>query len=136
MELIPKPVQGTLKRYWRRQRYQRLHGSKPVRKNVKITRFGGSPRRRVWRIRAVPKLRLKNFSPSKLWTKIKNAYMNMMVSLAGNVGSLNTSSVFGDKRIPKERQVSHVVYSTEEVENRLILEIYKALLASRELSTK
>lgn len=62
--------------------------------------------------------------------------MNMMVSLAGNVGSLNTSNVFGGKRIPKERQVSHVVYSTEEVENRLILEIYKALLASRELSTK
>ncbi|KAF3972994.1 hypothetical protein ACB098_01G183300 [Castanea mollissima] len=136
MELIPKPVQGTLKRYWRRQRYQRLHGSKPVRKNVKITRFGGSPRRRVWRIRAVPKLRLKNFAPLKLWTKIKNAYMNMMVGLAGNVGSLNTSNVFGGKRIPKERQVSHVVYSTEEVENRLILEIYRALIASRELSTK
>ncbi|KAL0015366.1 hypothetical protein SO802_002435 [Lithocarpus litseifolius] len=99
MELIPKPVQGTLKRYWRRQRYQRLHGSKPVRKNVKITRFGGSPRRRVWRIRAVPKLRLKNFTPLKLWTKIKNAYMNMMVSLAGNVGSLNTSNVFGGRRL-------------------------------------
>ena len=62
--------------------------------------------------------------------------MNMMVSLAGNVGYLNTSNIFGGKRVPKARQVSHVVYSTEEVESRIILEIYKALLASRELNAK
>ena len=136
MDLIPKPNQGSLKRYWRRQQYQRLHGSKSSRKNVKVTRFGAGSPRRVWRIRAVRKLRFKIFSPFKLWTKLKNTYMNMMVSLAGNVGYLNTSNIFGGKWVPKARQVSHVVYSTEEVESRIILEIYKALLASRELNAK
>ncbi|XP_059451289.1 uncharacterized protein LOC132182106 [Corylus avellana] len=131
MELIPKPIKGSLKRYWRRQRYQRLHGSKTSRKNVKIVRLGDSPSR-VWRLRAIPKLRLKIVSPLRLWIKLKNAYMNTMLSLAGNVGHLSSSNVFGGRRIPKARQVS-LKYSSEEIENRLIIEIYKAL-ASRELT--
>lgn len=57
--------------------------------------------------------------------------MDMMIHLAGNVGSLNTSKTFGGKRIPKARQVEAVVYSSREVEERLVLEIYKALAASR-----
>lgn len=52
--------------------------------------------------------------------------MNMMLNLAGNVGYLSTGNVFGEKRIPKARQAP-VVYSSEEVERRLIFEIYKAL---------
>jgi hypothetical protein len=95
-------------------------------------RLGDSPAGRVWRIRAVPKLRLKIGSPLKLWTKLKNAYMNTMLSLAGNVGHLSNNNVFGGKRIPKARQVP-LAYSFEEIENRLIVEIYKAL-ASRELT--
>jgi hypothetical protein len=134
MELIPKPIQGSLKRYWRRQRYQRLHGSKRIRKNVKTMRLGDGPGR-GWRIRALPKLRLKIGSPLKLWTKLKNAYMNTMLSLAGNVAHLSSSNtnVFGGKRIPKARQPVPLNYSFEEIENRLVIEIYKAL-ASRELT--
>jgi hypothetical protein len=131
MELIPRPIKGRLKRYWRRQRYERLHGSKRSRKNVQIVRLGGSPSR-VWRMRAIPKLRLKIVSPFRLWTKLKNAYMNTMLSLAGNVAHLSSSNVFGARRIPKARQVP-LNYSFEEIENRLIIEIYKAL-ASRELT--
>ncbi|QHN86827.1 uncharacterized protein DS421_16g549680 [Arachis hypogaea] len=35
--------------------------------------------------------------------KLKNVYMNFMLRLAGNIGSLNTQNnvVFGGKRIPK-----------------------------------
>lgn len=136
MELIPKPIQGSVKRYWRRQQYQRLHGSKPIRRNMKVMRFGDSPPRRVWRIRsAIPKLRWKIVSPFKIWAKLKNAYINMMVNLAGNVGYLNTANVFGAKRIPKGRRQGPSAYSVEEVENRLIFEIYKVLQASRQLST-
>ncbi|KAF5457480.1 hypothetical protein F2P56_021580 [Juglans regia] len=136
MELIPKPIRGSLKRCWRRQQYQRLYGSKTNRRNMKVMRFGDSPRR-VWRIRsAIPKLRWKIGSPFKIWAKLKNAYINMMVNLAGNVGYLSTTNVFGGKRIPKGRQgAAAAVYSVEEVENRLIFEIYKVLQASRELST-
>ncbi|XP_041002367.1 uncharacterized protein LOC121248076 [Juglans microcarpa x Juglans regia] len=136
MELIPKPIQGSLKRCWRRQRYQRLHDSKTSRKNLKITRLGDrGARRRGWRIRAIPKLRWKIGSPLKLWSMLKNTYINMMVNLAGNVGYLNTANVFGAKRIPKGRRQGPSVYTVEEVENRLIFEIYKVLQASREVST-
>ena len=57
-----------------------------------------------------------------------------MNNLASKVGSLNTESVFGGKRIPKARQGEKVVYSNEEIENRLVLE--KILVASgRDISS-
>ncbi|KAJ8761256.1 hypothetical protein K2173_001312 [Erythroxylum novogranatense] len=132
MELLSKPFPGTWKRYWRRKRYQRIDGA-GSRKNTKTLRLGGPKPRRVWKIKAV-KLRLRLFSPLKLWNKLKNAYVDMMLSLAGNAGYLSSDNVFGSKRIPKARQVIPVVYSNEEVENRLIYEIYKALEATRDLA--
>ncbi|EOY04092.1 hypothetical protein QUC31_017416 [Theobroma cacao] len=133
MELLQKTFPGTLKRYWRRRQYQRLNGEVvKSRKNVKVTRIGAGSRR-FWRVKAIPKLRWKIASPVKLLTKLKNAYVNMMISLAGNVGSLNTENTFGGKRIPKARQVP-VVYSSNEFDQRLVYEIYKALVATRELS--
>ncbi|CAK7344233.1 unnamed protein product [Dovyalis caffra] len=132
MELAPTSFYGSWKRYWRRKRYQRLDGAITARKNMKVARFGGSPRR-VWKIKAVPRLRiLKNIaSPFKLLRKLKNAYVNMMLSLAGNVDGTN---VFGNKRVPRGRQVK-AIYPSEAFEKRLIYEIYKNLLATRELST-
>ena len=131
MELIPKPLHRNLNRYWRRRRYQRLDGAVNGRKKVQVTRFhGGPPPSRKWGVRATRRLRIMGLSlsqsPVKLWTKVKNAYINMMLSLAGNVGELNTNNVFGGKRIPKSRQIP-VVYSGGEIEDKLIFEIYKAL---------
>lgn len=133
MELLPKASYGNLKRYWRRRRYQRLEGTTQSRKNLKITKFGGTGPNRKWKIKALPKLRiLRPFrSPLKLLTKIKNSYMEMMINLAGNVGTLNTSTTFGGKRVPKARKSDAIVYSSHQVEERLVLEIYKALVASR-----
>ncbi|XWS47600.1 hypothetical protein CRYUN_Cryun14cG0166000 [Craigia yunnanensis] len=132
MELLQKPFPATLKRYWRRRQYQKLN-SEVInnRKNVKVTRMGGGSRR-FWRIKAIPKLRWKIASPIKLLTKLKNVYMNMMMSLAGNVGYLNNDNTFGGKRIPKARKV-HMAYSNSEFEERLVYEIYKNLIATREL---
>lgn len=133
MELLRKPIPGSLKRYWRRKQYQRLNGEViKNKKNVKVTRIRGGSRR-FWRIKAIPKLRWKIASPIKLLTKLKNAYMNMMINLAGNVGHLNTDNTFGGKRIPKARKVP-IAYSSNEFNERLVYEIYKALVATRELS--
>ncbi|KAF3444312.1 hypothetical protein FNV43_RR14002 [Rhamnella rubrinervis] len=134
MELLPKKSYGNLKRIWRRRRYQRIEDETRIRKNVKVTRFGGGERKRYWKIKAVPKLRILravSSAPLKLFTKVKNAYMEMMLNLAGNVGQLNNNNAFGTKRIPRERKVDAIVYSGSEVEERLVLEIYKALAASR-----
>ncbi|KAK6927912.1 hypothetical protein RJ641_006503 [Dillenia turbinata] len=131
MEVLSSPFNGAMKRYTSRKRYYKLDGT-TNRKKIKVTRFGG--KRKFWRIKSIPKLRLKVVSPLKLWGKLKDAYMNMMLNLAGSVGYLNSDSAFGTKRVPKARQVP-MVYTATEFDERLILEIYKVLAASQELGT-
>lgn len=123
---------GSVKRYLRRREYKRLHDEIAEQKRGRVARFGRGGPRRFWKIRLVPRLRWRIVaSPLKLLAGLKNAYVRMMFSLAGNVGSLNTNNVFGAKRIPKARQAPTTVYSAEEIENRLIYEIYLALKASQ-----
>lgn len=133
MEVVSTPHHGSLKRYWRRRQYHRLDGATGNKKNVRVTRFGGKARR-AWKIKAIPKLRLKILSPLKLWGKLKDAYINMMLSVAGNNGALNNPNTFGARRIPKARKVP-VVYSKDEFDGRLVYEIYKVLAASREIES-
>ncbi|TKY64821.1 hypothetical protein E2542_SST07672 [Spatholobus suberectus] len=129
--IFPKPTYGGIKRYLRRRRYQRLHGGATTgRRKMAIIRLR-SPRR-YWRIRAIPRLRWMMRSPLKMLTKLKNAYMNFMLRLAGNVGAMNSDNIFGVKRIPKARQVSKG-YSGDEFGARLVFEISKTLVASYEL---
>lgn len=116
--------------HWRKRKYQRLDGN--GRKNIKVLRFGGKNQKGtiIWRIKTIPKLKLKIFSPSKIWSKFKNAYVNMMLHLAGNMN--NENHVFGGKRIPKAREIE-LAYTNTEFENRLIYEIYKSMVPSMEL---
>ncbi|KAL0343384.1 UNVERIFIED_CONTAM: hypothetical protein Sangu_1225800 [Sesamum angustifolium] len=124
------PFGGSLRRQWRRRGYNRL--SPTNRRNLKLARLGAA-RNRSWRLRLAPKLRLIRLaSPFKLWHKLKNAYMNMMLRFAASAGYSNTASVFGAKRIPKARGAP-MAYSRTEFENRLVLEIYKSVVASLEL---
>ncbi|KAI4352173.1 hypothetical protein L6164_006451 [Bauhinia variegata] len=126
--LIPKPTYGGIKRYLRQRQYQRLDGSGTDRKKTKIIRLRGSPRR-YWRIKPIAKLRWVVKSPLKVWAKLRNAYVDFMLRLAGN-----EDPFFGGKRIPKARQMSKV-YSGDAFEARLIYEISKVLVASRELNS-
>ncbi|KAK1357481.1 hypothetical protein POM88_050737 [Heracleum sosnowskyi] len=121
----------SIRRSVKRRGYTRVSDDETNReyKNMKVVKFGGNSKR-GWKIRVAKKLKLKNLSPLKLWKKIKTRYVNMMLNL-GNGGG----SVFGQKRIPQARQLQ-ITYAPTEFENRLVLEIYKSLVASRELSTK
>ncbi|CAN4083170.1 unnamed protein product [Withania somnifera] len=125
MDLVQNLFNGGLLK--RKRRYHRLDVT--GRKNIKVIRFGGRSPKRTWRIIATPKLKLKNISPLKLWNKFKNAYINMMLQLTGNVKDGN---MFGTKRIPKAREVK-LAYTNTEFENRLIYEIYKSIVPSMEL---
>lgn len=123
-----------IKRYWRRREYKRLHAETTAdQKRVQVTRYRRGGPRRFGKIRVIPKLRWRISSSLNLLARLKNAYVRMMFSLAGNVGSLNTNNVFGSKRIPKARQAP-TVYSADEIESRLVYEIYMALKASRDLT--
>ncbi|KAL0450035.1 UNVERIFIED_CONTAM: hypothetical protein Slati_1559900 [Sesamum latifolium] len=124
------PFGGSLRRQWRRRGYNRL--SPTNRRNLKVARLGAAGKR-SWRLKLAPKLRLIRLpSPFKLWCKLKNAYVNMMLRFAASAGYSNTASVFGTKRIPKARGES-MAYSRTEFENRLVFEIYKSVVASLEL---
>ncbi|KAI3824196.1 hypothetical protein L1987_05646 [Smallanthus sonchifolius] len=125
MELVSCGFVHKLNRSWRRRRYQRVTGS--CKKMSKTVTFGGR-NRRFWNIKAIPRLRLKKASPIRLWIKLKNAYIDMMLRLGG------TENVFDSKRVPMRLQISRG-YSMGEFQSRLIYEISKNLIASRELAT-
>ncbi|KZV42242.1 hypothetical protein F511_13341 [Dorcoceras hygrometricum] len=111
----------------RRRGYNRLS---PTKRSVKIVRLGS---KRSWKIRIGPKLRLiRLVSPFKLWLRLKNAYMNMMLRFANSTNTSNSANVFGEKRIPGARKAP-ATYTNSEFENRLILEIYKSMVSSLEL---
>ncbi|XP_073029920.1 uncharacterized protein [Primulina eburnea] len=128
METIP--FTKSLSRQWRRRGYStRLS---PTRRKLKAERFGGNLKC-SWKVRIKRKLRLVRLvSPWKLWYSFKNAYTNMMLRLANTSHTANSGNLFGQKRIPKARDLKQT-YTRSEFENRLILEIYKSMVASLEL---
>ncbi|XP_077221088.1 uncharacterized protein LOC143854856 [Tasmannia lanceolata] len=128
MDFFSSQFSKGLQRYWRRRSYQRLDGS--GKKNPKTVRLGGNTRR-SWKIRAIPKLRIKIYSPIKLLTRLRDAYMNAMLKLVGNTGSLQSGNAFGGKRIPRARTVKE---SSSDFEIRMVLEICKSIVASRDLA--
>ncbi|CAL5350225.1 unnamed protein product [Camellia sinensis] len=135
MDTAPATTFQNLKRYLRRRRYQRLDNT-TNNKRMKITRLGSGSknRRRVWKIRLSPKLRFKVAlpSPMKLLAKFHEAYVGMMVRMVGD----NDIDLFGGKRIPKGRSLPMMVSSSDEiVDGKLVLEIYKRLVSSHELSS-
>ncbi|KAL8472636.1 hypothetical protein ACS0TY_029733 [Phlomoides rotata] len=110
----------------RRSGYNR--SSPKNRRNLKVARLGAE--KRSWRLRLAPKLHLA--SPVKLLYKLKSVYTSMMLKLATNSGSSNSTNVFGTKRIPESREAK-MGYSRTEFENRLVFEIYKSMSSSLEL---
>ncbi|KAJ6718824.1 hypothetical protein OIU79_006649 [Salix purpurea] len=128
MEMISSTCCENVKRCWRRRRYQRLNGAN--KRKLTIARLGSGRR---WKLRAVPKLHMKIASPIKLLAKFHDAYIGMMIRVAANMASLNSKGFFRGKRVARDQHIS-TVSSGDEVDSRLLLEIYKRLAASRDLS--
>ncbi|KAB1205614.1 hypothetical protein CJ030_MR7G017786 [Morella rubra] len=135
MEIVPSAYYQSLKRYWRRRRYKRLNGANSNKRKLKIARLGAGTARRLWRMRATPKIsRNIILSPIKLLAKFHDAYVDVMIRLAtGNGGRSNDVGLFGEKRVAKGPQIS-TVSSGEEVDGRLVLEIYKRIVSTREIA--
>ncbi|RVX12722.1 hypothetical protein CK203_011727 [Vitis vinifera] len=133
MEISPATCYENLKRYWRRRRrrYQRRTGATTNKRKLRVVRLGGVNHRKI---RLIPKLRLKIFSPIKLLAKFHDAYVDMMIAFACNVGKINKVWALGDERIAKSSQVLMVSTTCEEVDSRMVLEIYKRLAASPQFS--
>lgn len=127
----------SFRRHWRRRKYQRISGATHSRKKLPVLWLGGgSPdaprRRRLWRIRRIPKLHWKIVSPIKLLAKLNDAYAGMMICLANKMAN---GGFLGGKKPAKPR---HLVWAStgDQVDTRLVAEIYKHLVASRRLSNE
>ncbi|CAK9311287.1 unnamed protein product [Citrullus colocynthis] len=134
MDIISTPSAQSLRRLWRRRRYQRLGSGSTGPTRSRSFQLG-----RVWRMRrqVAPKLRLKASSPLKVLAKIHDGYVEMMMRLANSVGNMYAIGAFGNrKRIPKPKnQVPLVSCGGEQVDAKLVLEIYNKLAASKNNSS-
>ncbi|XP_008800909.2 uncharacterized protein LOC103715150 [Phoenix dactylifera] len=137
-EAFPYRFYRGIRLYWRRRKYERVDGSGYRKKAARVTRFGSGRggNRRFWRIRPLFRIRIKIPSPVRLLARLRDAYVDAMLGLAGKGSALvlpNGPEALWDKRIPKRRPVR--VDAGSYFEQRLILEIYKSVAASRELTT-
>ncbi|GLT58197.1 hypothetical protein SLA2020_311110 [Shorea laevis] len=107
------------------------------RRRVKVIRLGGtaSTGRWIWKIRVIPKLRLRmSSSLFRFLARFHDASVDMMIRVANNLGKANGGGLFGGKKIAKGQHVA-VLSGGEEVDSRLVMETHKRLAASREFRT-
>lgn len=141
---VPITCYENLKRYWRRKKYQRLHGSNHNNKRkMKIIRLGddGSSSREEWNAGHSNKLKLTClrglFSPIKVLAKtFHDTYVDMMIRLEGNLAHKSTGAgAFAGKKVAKRKQIAVVSCGEELVDSKLVLGIFKRLAAAREMDS-
>ncbi|GJU57060.1 hypothetical protein Tco_1234826 [Tanacetum coccineum] len=113
------------RRFTKRSKYQRLdHGSNNNDMKMK----------KSWRVKIAKRLRWKRISPRNLWTRFKNTYMRLLLDIAGKVGNLTSGTAFSTQKLPA-RASGRISSSRQDFNDRLINEILKNFIASRELAT-
>ncbi|XP_072966749.1 uncharacterized protein [Typha angustifolia] len=144
---ITSQVYRSIHHYWRHRAYQRLE---PSSRQVRVVRLGvgssrsSSNRQLTWKVRVVRpivRLRSKLCSPFRLLTRMRDAYVDAMLALAGGQGrpaaalQLSKSKSGSDdglwgRRIPKARQVTA---RRGDFEKRMMVHIYNSLITAPEL---
>ncbi|XP_010268077.1 PREDICTED: uncharacterized protein LOC104605142 [Nelumbo nucifera] len=117
------------KGYWKRREYERLDGSGRRRKaRVELTTVRLNRRKRFWRIRITPKLRLIRIpSPKKLLIRLRDAYVRMMLGFA-NTGVF--SNGFGGGGAVG---AGFARPPLKEYDEAVLVQIYKSLMAQGQL---
>ncbi|KAF9622717.1 hypothetical protein IFM89_032897 [Coptis chinensis] len=135
MEGVYTNIYKGIKRYWNRKNYQRLNGSGSRRQNrVELAGLGTNRRRRrFWRIKITPKLRILSFSSAKkVLIRLRDSYVNMMIGVA-NSTSLSAAAGFGGA--VGSGQVGYGIRRDplKEYDEKVIVEIYKSLMKQGQL---
>ncbi|KAL3652908.1 hypothetical protein CASFOL_002589 [Castilleja foliolosa] len=129
MEGVSKSVYKGIKGYWRRKGYKRLNGG--GKRKLRVVQLGSADtgegsrrRRRFWRFKLTPRLKLKlRFSPKKFLIRLRDAYVNMMMKIAN-------SRVIGGG-YPGDGVMGFGLRPVKEYDERMIVEIYKSIVMAQ-----
>ncbi|XP_057786790.1 uncharacterized protein LOC131004182 [Salvia miltiorrhiza] len=134
MEGVSTTVYKGIRGYWRRKGYERIDAAGRKRK-TRVVELGSAadgsaaaPRRRSWRIKLTPRLKLKlRFSPKKLLLGLRDAYVGMMMKIANTrmIGS-GFGGGFGGDGV-----TGFGMRPTKEYDERMIVEIYKSIVMAQ-----
>lgn len=128
---------GGLKGYWKRRAYNRLDGQ-PGNRRARRSRVelggggGGGPRRKFWRIKISPRLRLfsriRRFNPKRIFARIRDAYVRMMIGFA-NSGAISGGFGYGGQAVSAFGRPHQI----KEYDEKMIIQIYRSLLTQNQL---
>ncbi|XP_043710617.1 uncharacterized protein LOC122659581 [Telopea speciosissima] len=141
MEGISAGLYKGLRDSWRRRDYQRLDGSTRFRRRKNRVELSSSSedatgpdnqrrRRRFWRIKVTPKLRFFTgmSSPKKFFRRLRDAYVKMMLGFANSrifISGYGGGGGGGSFGMGKP--------TLKEYDQKVIIEIYKSLMAQGQL---
>ncbi|KAG0519343.1 hypothetical protein BDA96_09G256100 [Sorghum bicolor] len=144
MEAEAFPIRFTqgVRAYWRRRKYHRLaegaDGTKPRSRSRQLGSASGVGGARLRR-----RVRVLLAGPRRALARARDAYVGGMLSLAKRASALalpGAVEALWTKRVPRRKQGQLPAAPAgsgkpTEFEQRLIFEIYKSIVASKELST-
>ncbi|XP_050377768.1 uncharacterized protein LOC126795005 [Argentina anserina] len=126
MEGVSTSVYKGLRGYWRSRGYVKLSGSGRHHKNWMEPR-----KRRVWRIKLAPKVKLSFLrripSPNKFLVWLRDAYVNLMLGFAN---SRVFTTTYGGS-ICHDGTGSFGKRPLKEYDDKMIVEIYKSLMLTQ-----
>ncbi|KAL6848893.1 hypothetical protein ACP4OV_021476 [Aristida adscensionis] len=142
MEAEAFPVRFTrgVRAYWRRRKYHRIEANPDGGKQATLRRLRLGRARRL-RVRARARVLLD--APRRALARARDAYVGVMLALARAASALappgGPDSVWS-RRVPRRKQQQPLLPAAAAgqptaFEQRLILEIYKSIVASKELTT-
>ncbi|KAF3970273.1 hypothetical protein CMV_006011 [Castanea mollissima] len=128
MEGISVGVYKGLRRYWRRRGYEKLNGS-GRRRRTKHVELGSNRRRRFWRIKIKPKIRLG--SPKKFFVWLRDGYMKMMMSLANSRTFTSSGYGFATAGSMYDGINGLTRGPLKEYDDKMIVELYKTMMMAQ-----
>ncbi|KAL6500286.1 hypothetical protein OROMI_015597 [Orobanche minor] len=138
MEGISTTVYKGIKGYLRRKGYERLNRRGGRKRKMRVLELapaageGSAGRRRFWRIKLAPRLKLNlklRFSPKKFLLGLRDAYVSTMTKIA-NSGVI-AGGGYGAGGYPGDGVVGFGLRPVKEYDERMIVEIYKSIVMAQ-----
>ncbi|XP_074278983.1 uncharacterized protein LOC141603162 [Silene latifolia] len=134
MEGLSTHVYKGIKKYWNRRGYVRLsNNERKNRTRIKLGQEQPDPnksqgkRKRFWRFKISPRVRIwaRVGSPKKWLTRLRDAYVNMMLKISGS-GFVSGASGFGGSI-----EYGFSKGQVKEYDEKMIVEIYRSLVIAQ-----